>query len=164
MHDPRMAGTPILSADERRLLSEARRAVLATLDPEGRPRLVPICHVLAHAVEPDAPPVLYTPIDEKPKVAADPADLARLRDIRARPLVSVLVDRWDEDWSRLAWVRVHGSAAILEDGPATREEHDAAVSALRRKYPQYVAQRIDDRPIIRIAIERVRSWAYRPAG
>ena len=60
-------------------------------------------------------------------------DLARVRDMLARPAVTLLVDRWDEDWSRLGWVRIDGRAAIVEPGPG----HAAAIDALRAKYPQY---------------------------
>ena len=90
---------------------------------------MPICFVL----EPDAP-VLWTPIDEKPKRTDDPGALARVRDIEARPRVAVLVDRWDEDWTRLAWVRCIGRAAMVDPGAPG---HGGAVTALRAKYPQY---------------------------
>ena len=53
------------------LLSRARRAVLATIAPDGRSRLVPIAYAFAGAV-------LYTPLDEKPKKVSDPHDLARV--------------------------------------------------------------------------------------
>ena len=96
-----------LGPAESRLLAEARTAVLATVDTLGRPRPVPVCFV-AHF------PVLYTPLDEKPKHEADPHALARVRDIQGRPEVTLLVDRWDEDWSRLAWLRLHGQATLLE--------------------------------------------------
>src|SRR6476646_5733374 len=105
-----MAST-VLTAARRRFLSEARRAILATLDGEGRPRLVPICFV----VDPEHD-TLYSPLDDKPKRTDDPRELARVRDIDARPEVSVLVDRWDEDWTRLAWVRCLGRAAIVDPG------------------------------------------------
>jgi PPOX class probable F420-dependent enzyme len=156
MHHRPVERQVVLTPEQRRFVADARRAVLATTAPDGRPRLVPICHVLTDGEE---PPRLYTPIDEKPKASSDPLALARVRDVVARPQIAVLVDRWDEDWSNLAWVRVYGSAEILE--PGAGDEHRAAVVALRSKYPQYREQRLEDRPIIRIAIERVRSWAAR---
>jgi PPOX class probable F420-dependent enzyme len=143
---------PVLPMEERAFLAAARRAVLATIRPDGRPRLVPICFVL-HGVR----PILYTPIDEKPKTVDDPADLARLRDIAADPRVSVLVDRWDEDWERLAWLRCHGTAAVLEPQDR-RTERRSAVAALRAKYPQYGSHHLEARPMIRIEIERTTSW------
>ena len=143
---------PVLPLAERAFLSAARRAVLATIASDGRPRLVPICF----AVDPTHP-VLYTPLDEKPKATGDAMHLARVRDVLADPRVSVLVDRWDEDWERLAWLRCHGTATVLESGAATTERH-AAISALRARYPRYVSHRLEARPMIRIVIDRTTSW------
>ena len=142
----------VLSATQRAFLEEARRAVLATISPDGRPRLVPICFSLD-----PAEPVLYTPLDQKPKRSDDPLALSRVRDIAADPTVSILVDRWDEDWSGLAWLRADGQAALVTsaDGAA---EHAAAVAALRARYSQYATHRLESRPLVRIAIERVTDW------
>ena len=156
-----MSDPPVLDAAQRALLGDARRATLATIAPDGRPRLVPVCFVLADTDDTHGRPVLYTPLDEKPKQRGDPRALARVRDLLARPRVTLLVDRWDEDWSRLAWIRCDGSGELLEP-PATGTRaagHAAAVAALRAKYPQYERQAIDARPLIRIAIERVVAWA-----
>ncbi len=144
------AANSTLSPIERTFLAQARRVILATMDPSGRPRLVPICFVL----DPSAA-VLYSPLDDKPKTTDDPRALARVRDILTRPEVSVLVDRWDEDWSRLAWLRCHGRADLLEPSDA---RHAGVLAALRTKYPPYVDHRLEDRPLIRVAIERVTSW------
>jgi PPOX class probable F420-dependent enzyme len=141
----------VLSADERELVSVARTAILATSGPGGHPRLVPICFIL----EGD---VVLSPLDEKPKAVDDPRTLARVRDIDAQPRVALLVQRWDEDWSRLAWVRLHGMASVLEPGDP---EHGAALVPLRSKYPQYVTQAIDRRPMIRVGLDRASSWAAR---
>jgi PPOX class probable F420-dependent enzyme len=145
----------------RAFVEAARRAVLATIDDDGRPRLVPVCFALGSdeqgAGEPGAD-VLYSPLDEKPKRVGDLRRLARVRDILARPRVTLLFDRWSEDWSALGWVRVHGVATLLEpDGPDTAE-HRAAVGQLRSRYPQYAAQRIDRAPVIRVEILAVRRW------
>jgi PPOX class probable F420-dependent enzyme len=147
-----MPSEPLLSAAQRTFLASARRAVLATIAPDGRPRLVPICFVLD-----GDPPILYTPIDDKPKRDDDPLALARVRDITADPRVTVLVDRWDEDWTRLAWLRSEGRATLIEPDTGT-EEHAAAVAALRLKYDQYATHRLEERPIIRIALESVVGW------
>lgn len=143
-----MTDDPGLGPDERRFLAEARRAVLATTTPDGRARLVPICHVLLGDD-------VWTPIDEKPKRSAEPRDLARIRDVRANPRVTLLVDRWAEDWTRLAWLRIEGEAAIAEPGVDGR---GAAIDALRAKYPQYGTHDLEARPMLRIAIGRSRGW------
>jgi len=150
-----MPSEPLLSTDQRALLDSARRAVLATIAPDGHPRLVPICFVVA-----GEPPILYTPIDDKPKRSEDPLTLARVRDIAADPRVTVLVDFWDEDWTRLAWLRSEGRATLLEPGDGT-EEHSVTVAALRIKYRQYATHRLDELPLIRIALERVIGWGPR---
>jgi PPOX class probable F420-dependent enzyme len=152
---------PILSPDQRRFLAEARRAVLATTDPTGRPRLVPICFVVASDPV-TAAPVLHTPLDEKPKRTTDPRRLARVRDIAARPWVSILVDRWSEDWAELAWLRAYGEAVVLEPGdPSSVDERSTAIGALRAKYPQYADHDLEARPLIRIVLTGAVAWAAR---
>jgi PPOX class probable F420-dependent enzyme len=144
-----------LSPAERRFLAEARAATLVTIAPGGRPRPVPACFVLSPVDDAAGRPIILSPIDEKPKRAADPRDLARVRDLLARPVVSLLVHHWDEDWARLAWLRLDGTATLTEpDAP----DHGVAVVALRRKYRQYVRHRLEGRPLIRIAVDRVRAW------
>ena len=149
---------PMLTAAERAFVGSARRAVLSTVRPNGLPRLVPICFALAEVAEEDGRAVLYSPLDEKPKVEADPLRLARARDILANTAVEVLVDRWSEDWSALGWIRLTGSAGLLEPDLVGIDEHRAAVAALRDKYPQYAEHAIEERPMIRIAIARVARW------
>lgn len=144
-----MPPDPVLSAAERAFLTSARRAVLVTIAPDGRPRPVPICFVLD-----EEDPFLYTPIDDKPKHDNDPRSLARVRDIERDPRVSVLVDAWDEDWAKLVWLRCAGTA-VLESSTANRV---GVIAALRAKYPQYADHHLEVRPRIRIAIEHVTSW------
>jgi PPOX class probable F420-dependent enzyme len=143
---------PVLPAAERSFVEAARRAVLTTIAPDGRPRPVPICFVL----DPRRP-ILYTPLDDKPKTTQDPLRLARVTDILADARVAVLIDRWDEDWSRLAWVRMVGQASVLplDADPAV---HADVVAALRARYPQYASHDLETRPVIRIAIQHTTSW------
>lgn len=144
----------VLSDAERRLLDEARRAVLATIRRNGRPRLVPIAFA-AVLSEHDA--IIYSALDEKPKTVVDPRRLGRVRDIIARPQVSMLVDRWSEDWTRLAWLRLDGTAELIEPG-AGAHAHFAAVELLRARYAQYAGQRLEERPLLRIHVETSASW------
>ena len=44
--------------------------------------------------------------------------------------VALTVDRWDEDWSCLAWVMLRGRAEVLDSGA----EHDDAQAALREDW------------------------------
>jgi PPOX class probable F420-dependent enzyme len=107
----------------RRKLEEARVARLATVDPAGRPHVVPIAFALVEDL-------LVTAVDEKPKRTQK---LQRLENVRTNPLVTVLVDHYDDDWSRLWWVRVRGDAEVHEEGP----ERARALEALVAKYPVY---------------------------
>ena len=146
----------LLEPADRELLARARRAVLGTIGPTGRPRLVPVCYWLAEEPDKAGRPLVYTPLDEKPKASLDPSTLARVRDIQVRPAVSLLLDRWDEDWSRLAWLRLDGEAALVESRAG---EAAAARAGLRDRYRQCREQALEDRPLIRIAVERITRWS-----
>lgn len=137
--------TARLTDAQRRFLDAGRVAHLATADARGVPHVVPVCYAIADAT-------LYITVDEKPKRQDVP--LRRLRNIAANPAVAVTVDRWDEDWSRLAWVMLRGRAEILSDGP----EHDAAQSLLRARYPQYRTMDLAPLPVIALRIERASGW------
>lgn len=129
---------------ERRLLEEQPIARLATIAPSGRPRLVPVCFALLE----DA---LAIAVDEKPKSTVR---LARLTDLARDPRATLLVDRYDTDWSRLAWVRVEARAEVLAAGAAW----PAALAALRDRYDQYRVMDLEGRPLIRLRPERIVSW------
>ena len=148
----------MIDADRLAFIEGRRTATLATLSTSGQPRLVPICFVLADPIPGTTSTVLYSPLDEKPKRSADVRALARVRDIGERPRVTVLFERWDEDWSHLAWLRARGTASIVEpyDDPST---HSRVVQALRAKYPQYRGHDIDALPLIRVVIDEVVAWS-----
>lgn len=97
---------------------------------------------------------IYIALDDKPKSVA-PTRLKRVRNILANPHVSLLVDTYSEDWSRLAYVQVSGTAALEEPGSL---RHTDAVSLLREKYPQYRSMGIDRQPVIVITIGSVHEW------
>lgn len=132
---------------ERRYLAAARVGRLATADAAGRPHVVPVCFAL---VDDD----LVTPIDEKPKDVT-PDRLRRVRDINQNPRVAVVVDHYTEDWTRLGWVQVRGTASQCNPDDVG---HAPAVAALEEKYEQYAEHALDTRPIIRITPVTVRSW------
>jgi PPOX class probable F420-dependent enzyme len=139
---------PSLSAAARELLATARVAHLATSDQYARPHVVPIVFVWRE-------PVLYTPLDRKPKRDDDWHALRRVRNIETNGRVSIVVDRYEEDWSKLAWVLLEGVATILESG----DERDAAASLLREKYEQYERIPLDGRPIVRVSVEHAAEWS-----
>lgn len=152
-----MPDAPILSPAQRSFVERARRATLATIAPTGRPRLVPVCFAFAADGGGEVGRI-YSPLDEKPKASAEPHDLARVQDLLVLPEAALLVDRWSEDWAQLAWIRLDCRGELLEPEPREREEHRTAIVALRAKYPQYAAHRLEDRPVIRLTADRVVAW------
>ena len=136
----------MLSGAQRRFVESMRVARLATADANGAPHVVPVCYALLGGN-------LYVTIDEKPK-RSDVRAMKRLRNIAENPRVAVVVDRYDEDWSRLAWVMLRGRADVLDHG----DEHDHAQIGLRERYPQYRAMRIEPLPVIAVRIARATAW------
>jgi PPOX class probable F420-dependent enzyme len=100
-------------------------ARLATVRPDGAPHVVPVCFAVAAGT-------IYTAVDGKPKRTQS---LARLANIAAEPRVALLADRYDDDWTRLWWVRVDGDARLVTDAG----ERERALVALAGAYPQYAA-------------------------
>jgi len=129
------------------LLTLERVARLATADQHARPHVVPIVFVYEE-------PFLFTPIDAKPKSVDDWHDLRRVRNIETNGRASVLVDVYNENWSKLAWVRMDGVAEILTKG----KDHRHALNLLAGKYKQYEGLPLGEAPLIRIHIEQVSQW------
>ena len=142
----------MLSDPERAFVAAHKVAHLATADAAGVPQVVPVCFVLLEGV-------VYITIDAKPKRASG-RPLKRLANITANPAVALVVDRYDEDWSRLGWVMLGGRAEILAAGA----EHDRAQDALRARYLQYRTMALAELPVIAIRILRVTSWGNLGAG
>lgn len=134
------------SAGASRLIRSARVAHLATADKQGQPHVIPICFVFDGKH-------FYSPIDEKPKRAA-PSKLKRLKNIAENPNVALVIDHYDEDWRKLAYVLIFGRGRVIHRGIAHRQ----AVRLLRRKYPQYRRMAIDQRPLIVITTLRITAW------
>jgi PPOX class probable F420-dependent enzyme len=128
----------------RQRFAAAPVARLATVDDRGQPHLVPA----VFAVDGD---VALIAVDDKPKTSRD---LRRLRNIEANPLVSLLVDHYAEDWTRLWWVRADGWATILREPGAMAGPIDRLVT----KYPQYRTTRPAG-PVIRVDITRWVGWS-----
>ena len=134
------------SGPELGFLARMRVAHLATADGTGQPHVIPI----VFAADSRA---LYTPIDGKPKRLA-PRALKRVRNIADNPKVAVVVDHYDEDWARLGWLLVAGSASIVEAG----SRYAAGRRLLEEKYPQYRLMPLEGRPLLVIVPNRVTSW------
>ncbi len=119
-------------------------ARLATVGADGRPHIVPVCFVLDEQT-------LYFAVDSKPKRTTN---LQRLRNIAANPAVSILVDHYEDDWTRLWWVRVDGDARVVTDEVEARK----AVKLLTARYSQYRAN-VPAGPVVAVAIGAVTGWS-----
>lgn len=125
-----------------------RVARLATADGAGAPHVVPVCFAYDGRC-------IYTPVDKKEKNVT-PEELKRVRNIVSNPRVSLVVDGYYEDWSKLYFVMISGSAGVIESG----EEYRNALKILSLKYPQYVKMGLEDAglPVIKIVPDKIVSW------
>lgn len=123
-------------------------ARLGLLDERDLPRVLPVTFALFGGA-------LWSAIDSKPKRSAEPA---RVRRLRRRPEATLLVDVYHDDWTRLAWVELRGSVAVLDASDA-----GAALEALAAKYEQYRAEPPPG-PLLRLAPEAYACWRFTDAG
>jgi coenzyme F420-0:L-glutamate ligase / coenzyme F420-1:gamma-L-glutamate ligase len=134
------------------MLRNARVARLATADARGAPHVIPVCFAFDGRS-------IYTAIDEKPK-RTSPRGLRRVRNIMANPQVALVVDHYAEDWRRLRYVLVRGTATIIDGGP----EHQRAIARLREKYRQYRTMRLEGRPVLKISPLAIAAWEGSQGG
>jgi len=130
-------------------------ARLATLGPDGSPFQVPI--VFARVGD-----CLWSPVDGKAKSGGE---LARVRNLRARPRVSVLLDEYDADWRRLWWISLEARGEVVQpEAPEGDARFQAALEALRGKYPQYAEVPLVSEPPTLLALrwQRAVSWCATP--
>jgi PPOX class probable F420-dependent enzyme len=141
----------MFSDAELAFIERHRLGHLATADAIGAPHVVPVCFAVVGNC-------IYFVVDDKPKHTR--LGLKRLRNIAANPRVALVIDDYDEDWSRLAYLLVHGTAAIVEDA----EEWIAAVMGLRRRYRQYHSMDLAPatHPVVRIVVDRWHFWQSAP--
>ncbi|MBV1853903.1 TIGR03668 family PPOX class F420-dependent oxidoreductase [Catellatospora tritici] len=125
--------------------ASARVARLATVDASGCPHLVPI----VFALDGDT---LYSAVDRKPKRTTA---LRRLANVAVQSRVSVLADHYEEDWSRLWWVRADGAARVLA---LTEPESEHALRLLTSRYPQY-ADQPPPGPVLAVDVDRWSAWS-----
>lgn len=134
-----------LTAEEaRERFAQARIARLATVAPDGRPHLVPV----TFAVSGDR---IVSAVDSKPKSTVN---LRRLANIAVNPLVTLLADYYDEDWSRLWWARADGEAVIVAD-PVSMA---VPVRLLAGRYPAYT-ENPPSGPVISIQVTAWSGWS-----
>lgn len=137
----------VLAPGVRAFIQAQRIARLATADADGRPHAIPVCYAFDGER-------FFIPLDEKPK-RVDPLSLRRVRNLLERSDADLLIDRYDDDWSRLGYVLAHTRASLLApDAPA----HATALALLRERYPQYRAMALEERPLIALAPQRYSVW------
>lgn len=135
------------SPDELAFLHTQRVGRLASADEHGQPHVIPVCYACDGTR-------LYIALDSKPKRVA-PQQLRRVRNILSNPQVALVVDRYSDDWSELAYLLVRGQATLL---PPTDPAHAAPIALLRQRYPQYQAMPIHEQPLIMIQPDAITSW------
>jgi len=129
-------------------------ARLASVGVQGQPHLVPIVFVALDGA-------IYSPIDGKPK---SNVTLQRIRNVAADARVSLLLDRYDDDWDRLWWVRIEANASVVkEPEPAALAQ---IVAALRSKYPQYASVGVfaGTPTLLRLQPTRHNAWSSGPVA
>jgi PPOX class probable F420-dependent enzyme len=142
-----MASRTTLTETETNFVLAQRVARLATANADGHPHVVPVCYAFDGER-------FFTPLDEKPKRVAG-NQLRRVHNIEARHEASLLVDQYDDDWSRLGYVLVHGRADLLMPDDAG---HNPALVLLRERYHQYRSMALENYPVIVIIPDSVVSW------
>jgi PPOX class probable F420-dependent enzyme len=136
-----------LTETEMLFINTQRVARLATADLDGHPHIVPVCYAYDGIH-------FYIPLDEKPK-RVDEHKLKRVRNIMARHEASLLIDQYDDDWSRLGYVLVHGHAGLLQPEDSL---HARAIVLLRERYIQYRTMALEKHAMIIITPDSVTSW------
>ncbi|MXV80549.1 MAG: TIGR03668 family PPOX class F420-dependent oxidoreductase [Chloroflexi bacterium] len=135
--------------DVRATLETARHGYLSTASAKGDPHLQP---VVFQVVEDS----VYIAIDEKPKTTLR---LRRLTNIESNPMFALLVDQYDDDWSRLWWILLRGPAEVLWPTEWDLEEAAAVIAALRAKYSQYESMALEERPLLKLTPDRITRWS-----
>ncbi|MHB8597624.1 MAG: TIGR03668 family PPOX class F420-dependent oxidoreductase [Ktedonobacteraceae bacterium] len=142
-----MTNRTTLTATEIAFVQAQRVAHLATASAEGSPHVIPVCYAFDGQH-------FYTPLDEKPKRVTG-NQLRRVRNIEARHEASLVIDQYDDDWTRLGYILIHGRADLLApEVPA----HAQALHLLRERYMQYLTMSLELYPVIVITPDRVTSW------
>jgi PPOX class probable F420-dependent enzyme len=133
-----------VTPQERARVEGARVARLATVRPDGAPHVV----VVTFALDADT---IISAVDHKPKRTQE---LQRLRNLQERPWASLLVDHYEENWSKLWWVRLDVDAAIVRDEP----RRTTLLEPLIAKYDRYRTE-APRGPVVLMRVRRTISWS-----
>jgi coenzyme F420-0:L-glutamate ligase / coenzyme F420-1:gamma-L-glutamate ligase len=136
-----------LTENEAAFVLAQRVGRLASADALGRLSVVPVCYAFDGTR-------FFSPLDEKPK-RITARRLQRVRNIQQRAEASLLIDHYEDDWSRLGYLLVQARAELLEPG---QDEHTGALPLLRDRYPQYLTMNLEEQPVISLSPIHVVSW------
>ena len=139
----------IIAPDIKDFIQRARVARLATVDSGFKPHLVPTVFVFDGNH-------FFIPVDEKRK-KAKPENLRRIKNILGNSNVALLLDEYSEDWTRLAFVMIQGTASIMKSRTQAEIHLRQAQKELATKYAQYQKIGIGEMCIM-IKPEKVVSW------
>ena len=132
------------TAELRERFASSAVARLATVRPDGSPHIVPVVFAVAGDT-------LWLAVDDKPKRTTR---LQRLTNLRREPRCALLVDHYEEDWSRLWWVRADGVGVVVDDPDASHP----GMTALVERHPQYRDQPPAG-PLVVVSVERWTGWS-----
>jgi PPOX class probable F420-dependent enzyme len=134
----------VQTAELRSRFASSAVARLATVRPDGAPHVVPLVFALVEGT-------VYSAVDAKPKRTSA---LQRLTNVRVEPRCALLVDHYEDDWSRLWWVRADGTAAVVDEPPLTHP----GLAALAGRHPQYREQPPAG-PLLVITVHHWSGWS-----
>jgi PPOX class probable F420-dependent enzyme len=134
----------VQTAELRSRFASSAVARLATVRPDGAPHVVPVVFALVDDT-------VYSAVDAKPKRTTR---LQRLANVRAEPRCALLVDHYQDDWSRLWWVRADGAAAVVDEPPAGHPGL-AALAARHRRY----REEPPTGPLLVVTVQQWSGWS-----
>ena len=134
------------------VLDQMPVARLALRELDDAPAAMPI--VFARAAG-----ALWMPIDGKPK--RDNRRPARLAQLERAPGVMLVLDHYEDDWSRLWWIRLRCTACVVA---GKHPDWGVVEAALADKYPQYqTTPMFDGEPtLVRFEWRSVSVWEGGP--
>ncbi len=139
---------PRFGDDAWAFVERARVARLATAGKDAAPHVVPVVFAVVDGK-------IYVPVDGKQK--KDVERLKRLDNIRENAQVTFLVDHYEDDWAKLGFALIFGSARIIH-AEADAEAYEKAAERLREKYTQYRGPITIHAWMIEITPHRAASW------
>lgn len=137
------------------IIDKARIARLATVDTECKPHLVPVVFAFDGVY-------FYIPIDEKTKQEpSKPEKLKRVKNIQTNPNIALLIDEYNEDWTKLYFVMIQGRASLISNKRGEQQNEllllEKAHKLLSEKYHHY--QKIGiGKYVIMIYPYKIMSW------